>query len=139
MGLVLVRLKEPESPEPLRPEVEQQSHLEQGRAQVVEQLPRRRGVEPLGRLHFDDHLFVDDEIQPLSRELCTLVEDSRCILAGNLVSTLDQFALERLDIDVLEKAVAECVVDLEPGADDVVRERVILVVANDRKIIWKNE
>ena len=75
-----------------------------------------------GGLDFDDKLFIDDHIEPLSAELNALVHDTDANLPCYAIAARQELTLERHRIDVLEESETQRVVDVEEGAYDGVRK-----------------
>lgn len=74
-------------------------------------------MELVCRLDLDDQLVVDDHVEPLVGELFTLVHDTNADFPPYLMTATSELSLQRHHINVLEKAEAECVVNLEKRAD----------------------
>lgn len=74
---------------------------------------------------------VDDHVDALHREYFTPVSDRHADFASDRVMTLSQLALERHHVDVLEKAVAERVVDRVVRADDRACQRFVHDIVRD--------
>ena len=97
--------------------MKQEANLQISSAQVVVNLSVCTLVGLIRRLDLDDQLVVNDHVKPLVRELFTLVHDTNADFPPYLMTASSELALQGHHIDVLEKAEAECVVNLEKRAD----------------------
>ena len=97
--------------------MQEQSHFEVRRAQIIEQLALCRAVELFGRLDLDDNRLLHEQVQSLYPELLTLVEHHDASLAADPVAPVPELTLHRQHIQMLEKPVAERVVYVIESAD----------------------
>jgi hypothetical protein len=74
-------------------------------------------VKLVGRFRFHYQLLIHDHVEPLVRNLMTLVEHRHGELSRNTVLSRDEFALHGHHVDVLEESKTERVVDLEERPD----------------------
>ena len=91
-------------------EMEEESDLEIGGAEVVVELAPGGRVEKLRRLHFDDEAIVDQHVEALGTEQLALVRNTNRHFQVYLMTTRGQLSIEREDIDVLEKPIPKGVV-----------------------------
>src|SRR5688572_15016826 len=75
-----------------------------------------------GGLDLDDDGVVHDHVESLPADLHSLVADGALYLEIHHMPTAPQFYSQRADIDLLEEAESEVVVDLEEPPDHRVRK-----------------
>jgi hypothetical protein len=103
-------------------EVQQESNLETGHAEVVAHLPPIGGAQGGRGLHFDHDAILDEEIRSEDPDENTLVAHLEGALLGGIEVAQAHLVQERLAIHGLELAVAEVVVALEERTDDPTRD-----------------
>jgi hypothetical protein len=74
----------------LRTEMEQEPHLEIGRAQIVVALTRGDPLEVAGRLDLNDQDLVHHQVESLASELFAFVRDADGKLSIHLVAALEE-------------------------------------------------
>jgi hypothetical protein len=79
-------------------------------------------MQALGRLDFENELFIDDHIESLRREWFSSMIDHRCYLTINPVSPSHQVSLHRERVDMLTKSEPERAMDVVKHADDGMSE-----------------
>src|SRR5687768_1212605 len=104
-------------------EVEEEADFEIGGAEIIVELARGCPVQFVRGLRLDDEAAVHDHVEALAGELLTLVRHTDGDFACDRVAAREELALEGHDVDVLEEAEAERVVDVEECADDGAGER----------------
>jgi hypothetical protein len=87
-------------------------------AKVVVNLTRRTFMKVSTRLGLNDEFLVYDHVEPLNSELLTLVHDTNADLSRHIVLSGEQLALERHDVQMLEKPVSKMVINLEEGPNN---------------------
>ena len=96
-------------------EMEEKAHVEVRCSKAAEDLVLVSRTEPIGGFGLDQEDFVDDHVDSMPSEDMTLVIDWNPYFSGDSMSSFDQFTFQGLDVDLLEKAKAEGVVNLEEG------------------------
>jgi hypothetical protein len=112
-------------------EVQQQTDLEPGRAQVVVELPFRVAMQVFGRLDLDHHFVIDDHVESLMRDLGAVVLDEDVQLPIDTVAAMSQLSFERGCKNVFEKAEPECPVKKKAPITERVSSSSIKCIAND--------
>lgn len=98
--------------------MEQKSDFKVRSAKVVVDLTRRRSVQISSSFRLDDEFLVYDHVEPLNAELLTLVHDTNADLSRHIVLSGEQLALERHDVQMLEKPISEMIINLEEGPNN---------------------
>lgn len=98
--------------------MQEQPDLEWRRMQAIHELPVIVWIEPLRRLHLDDHDIINDEINPISRDGMTIIEYRHVDLASDFVSTAPQLEHQSRAVDSLQKTEPKLVVNNEEGVND---------------------
>src|SRR5688572_12279135 len=98
--------------------VQQEPNLEVGGPQIVidDSLYAHRVI--VRRLDFDDQDIVDSHVDSLFSDQISLVVHRYPHFPTHSMSSGNQFALQRDDVDPIEETKAERVVDLEEGPND---------------------
>ena len=121
-GLELVRLDDSEAAQAFGAEMKQETDLQPSAPQVVAQLSYGILSERASGFHFNDNLVVNDNVEPLRAELVALVKDRNGDLTTDFMPSVAKLSLESHHVHVLEKAIAQGVVDLESAAYYRVRQ-----------------
>ena len=74
------------------------------------------------RFDLDYQHIVDNQVEPLRAERLTFVHDLDVDLTRDTMPSLEELALERYDIQMLEEAESKLIVHLIKGPDDGVWE-----------------
>lgn len=98
--------------------MQEKTHLQVGRPQVVVDLAGSDLAKVVCRLHLDDDPIVDDEIEALTSELHAFVHDSNGQLPRDPMASCQQLAFEGARIEVLEESEAKRVVYFKERLDD---------------------
>jgi hypothetical protein len=101
--------------------MQDESNFKLGCSQVIDDLPPRERRQDVGRLHFNDDIFINDDVGAMIREKVAFVSDWDGDFSADCPASSDELSLKSQRIDVLEKAVAKRVVNLEKRANDCVR------------------
>jgi len=98
--------------------MQQETNLQFGAPEVTMKLTVTRVREFMGRLDFDDQRSIDDHVHSLEPYSLPLEVDNDRDLTLDLVSFLDEDPGQCLNVDRLQKAKVELVVDAIKGSDD---------------------
>ena len=98
--------------------VKEQSHLERSRSEIVQKLPLIVGIQHFRGLHLHHHAIIDDQIHAVARDDDTIVQHWDENFPSNRMPTTAQLQNESPNVDILEKAKSELVVDGEERIDD---------------------
>jgi len=97
--------------------MQKEANFETAGSEVAMKLTLGGLVKLGGGLDFDDKLFINDHIEPLSTELSALVHDTDANLPADAMAASQELTLERHCVDMLEKPETQRVVCIEEGAD----------------------
>ena len=100
-----------------RTKVEKEPELEIGCPEVVVKLPSRGFVEFRNRFRFYNKSFVYNQVESLGSKFLTLVKNVNGHFPRDSVPPLEKLALQRHNVEPLEKSESEVVVNLIEGSD----------------------
>jgi hypothetical protein len=100
----------------LQAEVQEESHFELGRAEIIENLSTRSDGQLGARFDLYNQLFIDNHVDSLNAENVSFIRHVDANLSRDSMAACKELSLKRHHIDVLEKPEAKCVVDLKEGS-----------------------
>ena len=122
----------------LRSKMQQEVYFEARGAEIVEHLSVGSFVELECRFGFDDELLVHDHIDSLNAEDMFLVSHVDIDLSRHSMTAGEQLTFERHHVDVLEKAEAKGVINLEVRPNDGSRKPLFNQLKSGHATRWPN-